>query len=128
MFTTSSTEFIAASIVAALKMDEEKTKNTRIRIAENRTTIREITRVLEDVAGCKFQAIELSSQELSRRKDEAHEIGDMMAMYINAVARANFDGNGAGNLEEGLKFGTEGGSYVPRKSLKELAKEVLKGR
>ncbi|KAJ4417979.1 hypothetical protein N0V82_005831 [Gnomoniopsis sp. IMI 355080] len=128
VFTTSSTEFVAASIVAALKMDEEKTKNRRIRIAENQTTIRGMTSVLEEVAGCKFQAIELSSQELSKRKEEADKTGDKLAMYVNPLLRVNFDGSGAGNFQEGLEFGAEGEWYVPRKSLKELAQEVMKSR
>lgn len=126
LFTTSSTAFIAACVVAVLKMDEEKTRNRRIRIAENQSTICEMTAVLEDVSGRKFQAVETSSQELLRREKEAIRHGDNVARHVNILLRVNFDGSGAGNLEEGLEFGIEGEIRVPRKSLKELAQEVVK--
>lgn len=125
LFTTSSTEFIAACVVAVLKMDEEKTKNKRIRIAENQTTIQEITSVLEEVSGQKFKVLDKSSEELSKAKDEAKRAGDVVMAYVNALLRVNFDGSGAGNFEEGLEFGTDGTEYVPRKSLKELVQRVV---
>lgn len=125
LLTTSSTEFVAACVVAVLKMDEEKTKNRRIRIAENQTTIQEITRVLEEISGQKFKVIDKSSQELSQAKDEATRTGNILMAYVFAVLRVNFDGSGAGNLEEGLEFGTDGATYIPRKSLKELAQAIV---
>lgn len=125
LFTTSSTEFIAACVVAVLKMDEEMTKNRRIRIAENQTTIQDITSVLEEVSGRRFTRVDKSSEELSKAKDEAVRAGDVVMAYVNAVLRVNFDGSGPGNLEEGLEFGTDVLTYVPRKSLKELAQEVV---
>lgn len=125
VFTTSSTEFIAACVVALLKMDEEVTKNKRIRIAENQTTIREITSVLEEVSGKKFKVVAKTSEELSKAKDEATHAGDGLMAYVNAVLRVNFDGSGAGNFDEGLRFGTDGTAHIARRSLKELAQGVV---
>lgn len=125
VFTTSSTDFIAACVVAVLKMDEEKTKNRRIRVAENQTTIQGITSVLEEVSGQRFKRVAKTSEELSKAKDEATRAGDFVMAYVNAVLRVNSDGSGPGNLEEGLEFGMDGPTYVPRRSLKELAQEVV---
>lgn len=126
-FTASSTEFIAASVVAALRMDEEKTKNKRIRIAEVQTTIKEVVGLIEEVKGVKLEAVDLSLEEVLQRKEEATKAQDPVGMYINAICYVEFGGSGAGNLTDGLAFDADGDSLIKRKPLKQLVEETLVG-
>ncbi|KAF3766708.1 NAD(P)-binding protein [Cryphonectria parasitica EP155] len=125
VFTGSSTGFIAACVVAALKMDEEKTKNKRIRIAEVQTTMEEVRDVLEEVSGRTFSTVDVSSEEMARKKEEAVRAQDWAGVYVNTILPLNFGGGGPGNLSEGLTFDGDGNLLVRRKTLRELVQEAF---
>jgi nucleoside-diphosphate-sugar epimerase len=131
--TGSSSAFIAACIVAALKMPEEITKNKRIRIAEVKYTGRQILDVLEEVIGGeKFTVVDVPHRVAEERYEEAKQKGSVRETFVLPVGILNFsavDNNnnpcGAGLLEEGLMWNGGGFLSYRRKTLLEIAKVAL---
>lgn len=125
-FTGSSLPFLAACIVAALKMDEEKTKNKRLHVSEVRTTINEITGLYEKLTGRKFEKVSVTAQQLLEQRDKFFADGQtLLAMFMTIQIGAFGDG-GAGDLEDGLQFDGDGFLEMKRKSIEELVSEGLK--
>ncbi|KAK5681325.1 hypothetical protein LTR17_027507 [Elasticomyces elasticus] len=124
-FTGCSLEFLAACIVAALQMPEEETKNKRIPVSEVRTTMKEIVRVFEKVTGDSFTVDNVTSKSLLDARAGAFkdEVFPMAAMYTHVVGA--FNGQGAGDLQEGLKFDGDGFLTMKRKTIEELAVAAL---
>lgn len=129
-----STDFIAACLVAALQMPEDQTKNKRIHIAEVKYTGRQILEALELETGSKFTVTRVSSSQLQQGLAQANEQGLAREKLILPVVILNFaavDENdkpyGAGLLEDGLRWDGGGFLYQKRKTLAELAREVLRG-
>jgi uncharacterized protein YbjT (DUF2867 family) len=127
-----SADFIAANIVAALKMPEEATKNKRIHIAEVKYTGRQILEALEEVMGTKFKVMNVPSAQLSRKLKEAEETGSARETFVLPVVLLNFaavDGNstpsGAGLLEDGLSWNAGGFLTGKRKTLTEIARQAM---
>jgi tRNA G18 (ribose-2'-O)-methylase SpoU len=127
-----SADFIAASVVAALKMPEEETKNQRIHIAEVRYTGRQILEALEEVTKTKFEVIQISSEQLSQKLEKAKEEGLVRETFVLPVVLLNFaavDGkyapSGAGLLEDGLSWNAGGFLTQERKNLIEIAREIV---
>ena len=124
-FTGCSLPFLAACIVAALQMPEDETKNKRIPVSEVRTTMKEIVRAYEKVTGHSFTVDNITSKSLLDARVGSFEKGEfpMAAMYTH-VAGA-FNGQGAGDLEEGLKFDGDGFLTMKRKTIEELVGEAV---
>jgi hypothetical protein len=123
-FTACSTDFIAASVVAMLKLPEEATKNKRIPIAEVRTTGNELIKIIEEVFSIKMNVQHKSSDQMRSERKIALAAGDSRMAYALTVAKLAGDGSGPGDLSDGLNFGTEGALILHRKSLKELVLRV----
>lgn len=119
-FTACSTDFIAASVVAVLKLPEKATKNKRIPIAEVRTTGNELVKVIEEVFGIEMNVQYKSSNQMSGERRIALAAGDVRAAYELTVAKLAGDGSGPGDLTDGLEFDADGIMTFQRKSLKEL--------
>jgi uncharacterized protein YbjT (DUF2867 family) len=127
-----SADFIAANIVAALKMPEEATKNKRIYIAEVKYTGRQILEALEEVTGTKFKVSNVPSAQLSLKLKEAEEMGLARQTFVLPVVLLNFaavDGkstpSGAGLLEDGLSWDAGRNLTQKRKTLIEIAQEAI---
>jgi tRNA G18 (ribose-2'-O)-methylase SpoU len=127
-----SADFIAASVVAALKMPEEETKNKRIHIAEVKYTGRQILEALEEVTKTKFEVIQVTSELLSQKLEKAKEEGLVRETFVLPVVLLNFakvDGkdapSGAGLLEDGLSWNAGGFLTQKRKNLIEIAREIV---
>jgi hypothetical protein len=124
-FTGSSLSFIAASLIAILQMDEEKTKNKRIPIAEVRATMAEVIGAYEEAAGVKFETTTVPSQGMLQMRDQSLEKGDTLTAMFVAVQLGAFNGSGAGDLVEGLRFDGDGYLTAKRQTLKELVTEAV---
>jgi uncharacterized protein YbjT (DUF2867 family) len=124
-FTGCSLQFLAACIVAALQMPEEETKNKRIPVSEVRTTMNEIVRVYEKVTGHSFTVDNITSKSLLDARAGSLKNGEfpMAAMYTHVVGA--FNGQGAGDLQEGLKFDGDGILTMKRKTIEELGAEAV---
>lgn len=124
-FTGCSLPFLAACIVAALQMPEEETKNKRIPVSEVRTTMNEIVRVYEKVTGRSFTVHNITSKSLldARAGFFKNEEFPMAVMYTHIVGA--FNGQGAGDLQEGLNFDGDGLLTVKRKTIEELGAEAV---
>jgi uncharacterized protein YbjT (DUF2867 family) len=124
-FTGCSLQFLAACIVAALQMPEEETKNKRIPVSEVRTTMNEIVRVYEKVTGHSFTVDNITSKSLVDARAGSLKNGEfpMAAMYTHVVGA--FNGQGAGDLQEGLKFDGDGILTMKRKTVEELGAEAV---
>ncbi|KAM0451133.1 hypothetical protein ACHAPV_010134 [Trichoderma viride] len=119
-FTACSTDFIAASVVAVLKLPEDATKNKRIAIAEVRTTGNELVKVIEEVFGIEMNVQYKSSDQMGSERRIALAAGNARAAYALTVAKLAGDGSGPGDLTDGLEFDADGTLTFQRKSLKEL--------
>ncbi|CAI7658020.1 unnamed protein product [Penicillium pancosmium] len=115
-FSGCSLPFLGAAIVAVLEMDEDKTKNKRIHIAELRTTMNQIADTYDEVTGSKFERSRVTSQELIGQRDENLKSGNPFGA---------FNGGGSGDLKDGLEFDGDGFLNVKRKTLKELVVEAV---
>lgn len=118
--------FLAAAIVAVLRMDEEKTKNKRIPIAEIRVTMNQIADTFEEITGAKFERSRVTSKELIDQRDAHLKSGNTVVALFLAVQLAAFNGSGAGDLKDGLEFNGDGFLNVRRKTLRELCAEAVK--
>jgi hypothetical protein len=118
--------FLAAAIVAVLRMDEEKTKNKRIPIAEIRVTMNQIADTFEEITGAKFERIRVTSKELIDQRDANLKSGNSFVALFLAVQLAAFNGGGAGDLKDGLEFDGDGFLNMRRKTLRELCVEAVK--
>ncbi|KAM0510915.1 hypothetical protein ACHAPE_010391 [Trichoderma viride] len=119
-FTACSTDFIAASVAAVLKLPEEVTKNKRIPIAEVRTTGNELVKAIEEVFDIKMNVQYKSSDQMSSERRIALAAGNARAAYALTVAKLAGDGSGPGDLTDGLEFGADGTLAFQRRPLKEL--------
>lgn len=124
-FTGCSMRFLAEAIVAVLKMDEERTRNRRVCVAEVRTTMGEIARMYEDVMGEEVERVGVSSGELVERRDELLKMGDLVGAGFVGIQIGAFNGGGAGDLKDGMEFDGDGGLSVQRRSLRELVVEAV---
>jgi hypothetical protein len=124
-FTGCSMPFLAAAIVAVLQMDEEKTKNKRIPVAEVRMTMNQVADAYEEVTGTKFERDSVSSQELIEQRNTFLKDGNPSAALFVSVNLGAFNGCGAGDAKEGLDFNGDGFLKLKRKSLKELVSEAV---
>jgi hypothetical protein len=127
-----SADYIAANIVAALKMPEEETKNRRIHIAEVKYTGREILDALEELTNAKFKVVQVSSEVLAQKLNIAKEKGLVRETFVLPVVLLNFaatDGkstpSGAGLLEDGLSWNAGGFLTQKRKTLIQIAREIV---
>ncbi|KAH8903414.1 NAD(P)-binding protein [Coniochaeta sp. PMI_546] len=125
-FTGCSAPFIGECIVAALKMDEEKTRNRRIPIAEVRTTMNEVVRAYEKVTGHKFETVAVTSEELLATRDGALKAGNLVQAVMITILVAAFGGKGAGDLKNGLLFDGDGYLVAQRKSLERLVADAVR--
>lgn len=119
-FTACSTDFIAAAIVAVLKMPEEATKNRRIPIAEVRTTGNELVKSIEEVFDIKMDVQHKNSDQFLKERRDALAAGDVRAAYARSVMKLASDGSGPGDLVDGLKFDAGGTLTFRRRTLREL--------
>ncbi|KAJ5611249.1 hypothetical protein N7510_007968 [Penicillium lagena] len=124
-FTGCSLPFLGAAIVAVLKMDEERTKNKRIHIAELRATMNQIADTYDEVTGTKFERSRVTSQELISQRNASLKAGNAVGAYFGAIHLGAFNGCGAGDLKDGLQFDGDGFLNVRRKTLKELVVEAV---
>ncbi|KAM0257008.1 hypothetical protein ACHAQJ_004601 [Trichoderma viride] len=120
LFTACSTDFIAASVVAVLKLPEEATRNKRIPIAEVRTRGNELVKTIEEVFRIKMNVQYKSGDEMRSERRNALAVGDSRTAYALTVAILAGDGSGPGNLTDGLNFDADGALVFHRRSLKEL--------
>lgn len=118
--------YLAAAIVAVLKMDEEKTKNKRIPITELRVTMNQIADTFENITGDKFERGLVTSKELLEQRDANLRAGNPFVALFIAVQTAAFDGSGAGDMKDGLEFDGDGFLNLRRKTLEELCGEAVK--
>lgn len=125
-FTGATLPFIAACIVAALQMDEEKTKNKRIPIAEVRTTMNDVVKTYENASGAKFETVPVSSQDLLVTRDGALKAGNFAPAYFLSILVGAFGGGGAADLKGGLQFDGDGFLTRKRKTLDELCTDAVK--
>ncbi len=116
------TSFIAKSIGAIIAMSPEATKNKRLRIAEVEFTGKALLHTLEEVTESKWTVLERSTDEVFKDGLAAEERGDMRGFYLGNIIKINFDGEGAGYLEEGLQWAD---GIVERQTLKELAAKSI---
>ncbi|KAL7917177.1 hypothetical protein ACQKWADRAFT_307422 [Trichoderma austrokoningii] len=107
-FTACSTDFIAASVVAVLKLPEEDTKNKRIPIAEVRTTGNELVQIIEKVFEIKMNIKYKSRNQIISERKIALEVGNTRAAYALTIAMLAGDGLGPGDLIDGLDFNAGG--------------------
>jgi hypothetical protein len=124
-FTGSSLPFIAGCLVAALKMDEEKTKNKRLHVSEVRTTVNEIISLYEKITGRGFERVPITTQELTEQRNRYFADGQSFPAILTTIQIAAFGGGGAGDLEDGLQFDGDGFLDVKRKSIEQLVREGL---
>ncbi|KAM6485654.1 NAD(P)-binding protein [Trichoderma sp. SZMC 28011] len=117
--------YLGAAIVAVLRMDEEKTKNKRIRISEIRTTMNEITKTYEEILGTKFEKTHVSSQELLDQRNANLAAGNPFGALFVTILIGAFNGCGAGDLADGLDFDGDGYLTLKKKTLKEMTIESL---
>ncbi|KKP03482.1 hypothetical protein THAR02_04402 [Trichoderma harzianum] len=117
--------YLGAAIVAVLQMDEEKTKNKRIRISEIRTTMNEITETYEEVLGTKFEKTHVSSQELLDQRNANLAAGNPFGALFVTILIGAFNGRGAADLVDGLGFDGDGYLTLKKKTLKEMTIEAL---
>ncbi|KAJ5620835.1 hypothetical protein N7510_004819 [Penicillium lagena] len=125
-FTGCSTSFIASCIVAALAMDEEKTKNKRIPISEVRTTMNEVVRAFEDVTGKEFKKTYTTTAAIIEKRDGALKGGQIGPAAFLSILAGAFDGSGAGDLPDGLEFDGDGHLTTKRRTVKELVIDAVK--
>ncbi|RAO73528.1 uncharacterized protein BHQ10_009540 [Talaromyces amestolkiae] len=130
-----SSDFIAASVVAALRMPEELTRNKRIHIAEMRYTGRHILQALEVATDTKFSATYVSSEFIQKKLTLAIDQGLEREIFVLPVVLLNFASTneaskacGAGYLETGLDWNAGGFLTQERKTLLEIAREVVQAR
>jgi hypothetical protein len=127
-----SCDFIAASVVAALQMPEHETKNRRIHIAEVKYTGRQLLGALETATKSQFSVTQIPSSQIQEKLDAAKEQGLVRETFVLPVVLLNFaavDGEngpcGAGLLEDGLRWNAGGFLHQKRKTLYEIAREVV---
>ena len=127
-----SSDFIAASVVAALNMPEEETKNKRIHIAEVKYTGRQLMEALETVTKSQFTVMQVQSKQLQLKLELAKEQGQVRETFVLPVVLLNFaaiNGKsmpcGAGLLEDGLLWNAGGFLVQKRKSLVEIARQLV---
>ncbi|KAL7907506.1 hypothetical protein GGI35DRAFT_487228, partial [Trichoderma velutinum] len=122
--TVCSTEFIAAAIIAILKLPEDATKNKRIPIAETRTTAVELIETIEEVFGFKMDVEYKPSGEFLRERQDALAKKDFRTAHIKSTLKLGGDGSGAADLIEGLAFDANGTFVFPRRNVKDLVLQV----
>ena len=120
--TGSTTDFIAQCVGAVVRMNQEQTKNKRIRIAEVRYSGKKLLEAFEEVTGEKWEVEEKSKNALLNEGREAGAKGDMRAFYLGNILKLNFDGEGAAFFERGLDFGD---GLVQRRSLTDIVKTAV---
>ncbi|CAI7658010.1 unnamed protein product [Penicillium pancosmium] len=125
-FSGCSLPFLAAAIVAVLRMDEEKTKNKRIHITEMRATMNQIADTFEEVTGARLERNQVASQELIDLRNANLRTGNHFAALFATIQLAAFNGSGASDLKDGLEFDGDGFLNLRRKTLKELCVEAVK--
>jgi hypothetical protein len=125
-FTGCSLPYLADAIVAILQMDEEKTKNKRIPVAEVRMTMSQVADTYEQVTGTKFARNSVSSQTLTQQRDTALKDGNPFAALFVSINLGAFNGSGAGDMAAGLDFNADGFLKTKKKTLRELATEAVK--
>lgn len=125
-FSGCSLPFLAAAIVALLKMDEEKTKNKRIPITEVRATMNQIADAFEEVTQTHFERSHVTSEALIEQRNASLSTGNPFAALFVSIHLAAFNGSGAGDLKDGLKFDGDGLLTLRRKTLKELCADAVK--
>lgn len=116
--------FLASALIAALQMDEEKTKNKRIPVAEVRATTNDVVAAYEEALGGKFEKTIRSSEELIQMRDQCLAGGDAGTAMFLCIEIGAFNGSGAGDLKEGLEFDGDGFLSAKRKTLKEMVGEA----
>lgn len=126
-FTGCSFGFIAAALVAALRMDEEATRNKRIPVAEVRATMEEVAQAYEEVLGAKFEREVVKSSDLLEQRDGFLASGNLPMALFTCIKLGALSGEGPGDLEEGFKHNGDGYLTVRRKTLKELVAEAVRG-
>lgn len=125
-FTGCSMSYLAATVIAVLQMDEEKTRDKRIHVAEVRATMNEIADAYDKELGTTVERINVSSEELLRQRDANLRDGDVLAAQFLSIHIGAFGGNGAADLGDGLKFDGDGLLNVKKKGLEELVSQVAK--
>jgi hypothetical protein len=116
------TEFVARCIGAIIAMPEESTNNQRIRIAEVEYTGKALLQTFEKVTNEKWTVFDRSTDEILNGAVEAGGEGDMRGFYMGNIIKLNFDGEGPGYFEEGMKW-LDGA--VKRQSLKEIVERSI---
>jgi uncharacterized protein YbjT (DUF2867 family) len=130
--TGSSSDFIAACLVATLKMPEDETRNKRIRIAEVKYTARQILGALEEVTRQNFSVVDVPNQVAKEGYQAARKQKLIRETFVLPVGILNFSAVdddhtpcGAGLLEDGLVWNAGSFLTYKRKSLLEIAKQAL---
>lgn len=124
-FSGCSLPFLGAAIVAVLQMDEGKTKNRRIPIAELRTTMNQVADAYNEATGVKFERVRVTSRELIQQRNASLKAGNPSGAFFVATHLGAFNGSGAGDLKDGLEFDGDGFLNVRRQTLMEIAVKAL---
>ncbi|SCU79013.1 LADA_0A09186g1_1 [Lachancea dasiensis] len=124
-FTGCSLPFLGACFAAVLQMDEESTKNKRIRVAEVRTTLNEIVDTFEKVAKVPFEKVPASLEAVAAKREMLLSENQALPAFHLSLLISLFNGCGAGDIEDGLEFDGEGFLVGKRKSIEELVAEAV---
>ncbi len=106
-------------------MDEEKTKNKRIPIAEVRATMNQIGDLYDEITGVKFARASVTSQELLDQRSENLKAGNSAMALLTTIHLSAFNGSGAADLKEGFEFDGDGFLKMKKRTLRELLVEAL---
>ncbi|KAJ5810413.1 isoflavone reductase family protein [Penicillium pulvis] len=124
-FSGCSLPFLGAAIVAVLQMDEGKTKNRRIPIAELQMTMNQVADAYNEATGVKFERLRVTSQQLIQQRNASLEAGSPLDALFIATHLGAFDGSGAADLKDGLEFDGDGFLNVRRQTLMGIAVKAL---
>jgi uncharacterized protein YbjT (DUF2867 family) len=116
------TGFVAKCIVAVVTTSAESTKNRRIRIAEVEYTGKTLVQTLETATGENWTVVRKSTDEVLKDALEAGANKDVRGFYIGNIIKLNFDGEGPGYFEEGMKSFD---GVVTRQSLTEIVESSI---
>jgi uncharacterized protein YbjT (DUF2867 family) len=116
------TGFVARCIAAIVTTSDESTKNRRIRIAEVEYTGKALMQTLETATGENWTVVHKSTDEVLKDALEAGVNKDVRGFYIWNIIKLNFDGEGPGYFEEGMKSFD---GAVKRQSLTEIVESNI---
>ena len=119
--TGSTLAFVGRAVRSIIQMPLAGPKYQRVQVAEVEYSGQELLKLFERYTGKSWNRVDVSTEALKRRGDEASRVGDLRAAYVNYVLMLNYNGCGAGYLLEGLEFEE---SKIERESLQSIVERV----